>query len=154
MKDEARKTFTARVSQANKSELIVILYEMIEECISEAIELGLAKKSVTPELKQAREFLNELMGSLNFSVELSQKLMDIYVFVDRRMVELQYEKDLSELPRLKKVIENLRKGFEEVAKQDKSPAVMQGSDSIYAGLTYGRGSLNETVVSSNHGYTV
>jgi flagellar protein FliS len=32
-----------------------------------------------------------------------------------------------------------------VAKQDDSKAVMENVQTIYAGLTYGRGTLNETI---------
>ena len=35
--------------------------------------------------------------------------------------------------------------FKEVAKQDDSEAVMKNVQTIYAGLTYGRGTLNETI---------
>jgi flagellar protein FliS len=40
-------------------------------------------------------------------------------------------------------MEKLRKSFEEVAKQDTSGSVVQNSQKVYAGLTYGKGTLNE-----------
>ena len=42
-------------------------------------------------------------------------------------------------------MEQLLPSFREVAKQDTSEAVMKNVQQIYAGLTYGRGSLNETI---------
>ena len=45
--------------------------------------------------------------------------------------------------------------FKEVAKQDDSEAVMKNVQTIYAGLTYGRGTLNETIDSgadANRGF--
>ena len=43
------------------------------------------------------------------------------------------------------IIEKLLPAFREVAKQDTSEAVMKNVQQIYAGLTYGRGSLHETI---------
>ena len=37
--------------------------------------------------------------------------------------------------------------FEQVAKQDTSGAVMANTQQIYAGLTYGKGTLNEVSMS-------
>ena len=37
----------------------------------------------------------------------------------------------------------LCKAFEEVAKHDTSKSVVQNSQQVYAGLTYGKGTLNE-----------
>ena len=44
---------------------------------------------------------------------------------------------------VKENMEKLRKSFEEVAKQDTSGSVVQNSQKVYAGLTYGKGTLNE-----------
>ena len=53
------------------------------------------------------------------------------------------------------VMERLLPSFREVAKQDTSEAVMKNVQQIYAGLTYGRGSLNETIgddIGKNRGF--
>jgi flagellar protein FliS len=47
------------------------------------------------------------------------------------------------------VLQILMKGFEGIVKEDKSGPVMQNTGQIYAGLTYGRGVLNETYVDPN-----
>lgn len=53
------------------------------------------------------------------------------------------------------IFEALLPSFKEVAKQDDSEAVMKNVQTIYAGLTYGRGTLNETIDSgadANRGF--
>ena len=53
------------------------------------------------------------------------------------------------------IIKKLLPAFQKVADQDHSQAVMQNTQSIYAGLTYGRTSLNENIgvdVSANRGF--
>lgn len=46
-------------------------------------------------------------------------------------------------------MESLHSAFEEVAKQDTSGAVMQNTQQVYAGLTYGKGKLNEVFMNGN-----
>ena len=51
----------------------------------------------------------------------------------------------------------LKAAFEEVAKQDTSEPLMENTQQVYAGLTYGKGSLNEVLMSRdeyNRGYRV
>jgi flagellar protein FliS len=43
----------------------------------------------------------------------------------------------------------LKKGFVEVAKQDTRGPVMENTQQVYAGLTYGRNALNEVLVNAN-----
>ena len=71
--------------------------------------------------------------------------MKLYMWIDKQAAEVMYSGDLSVIAHIKLLIEKLKKGFEEVAKQDNSPAVMEHTETIYAGLTYGKDSLNETV---------
>jgi flagellar protein FliS len=46
------------------------------------------------------------------------------------------------------VIEKLRVGFEGIKNQDMSGPVMQNVQQVYAGLTYGKGKLNETYLNA------
>ena len=47
------------------------------------------------------------------------------------------------------VLKPLGEAFSEVAKQDTSPSLMEHTQQLYAGLTYGKGTLNETLLSGN-----
>lgn len=44
----------------------------------------------------------------------------------------------------------MKESFEEIAKQDTSGPVMENSQQVYAGLTYGKGSLNEVAIDPEH----
>ena len=46
-------------------------------------------------------------------------------------------------------MQKLGKSFAEIAKQDKSAPIMQNSQKVYAGLTYGKNSLNEVFFDKN-----
>ena len=47
------------------------------------------------------------------------------------------------------MIKGLKESFEEVAKQDGSGPVMENTQQVYAGLTYGRDSLSEVTMYGN-----
>ena len=58
---------------------------------------------------------------------------------------------------VREVMTKLKEAFEEVAKQDTSGPLMENTQQVYAGLTYGKGSLNEVLISGdeyNRGYRV
>ena len=56
---------------------------------------------------------------------------------------------MSGFDEINKVMESLHSAFAEVAKQDTSGAVMQNTQQVYAGLTYGKGRLNEVFMNGN-----
>ena len=69
MKAESVKIYTRRITSANKSEIIVIMYDIIEENLTlaeEAINKG-DKVTFKNELKQAVSFVKELLVSLDMS---------------------------------------------------------------------------------------
>ena len=74
-----KKEFTARVTQANKSEIVVIMYEIILSDIKtarEAYDKG-DKLVYVAELRNAHKFVLELMNSLDFEYEISKELMSL-----------------------------------------------------------------------------
>ena len=55
------------------------------------------------------------------------------------------KKDVN-LDSCERVISSLKDSFEEVSKQDTSGPVIENGQQVYAGLTYGKGSLNEVAI--------
>lgn len=145
MKNERLKTYTARITQASKSELTVIMYEIIMEDIKEAREASLKgeKELLVKELKHASKFLNELMSTLDFSYKISFELMSLYIYLNKLILSsIAKEKDY-QLDTVLSILNKLLLAFKEVAKSDNSGPVMMNTEQIYAGLTYGKGTLNE-----------
>jgi flagellar protein FliS len=156
MDKEKKQMYSARVSQANASELVVITYEIIEDCIVEAKEeLTKGEKEkfsfviFEQEVGRARKLLNELMGSLDYSYKISLELLNLYRYADRQLSEALFQKKKEPLDNANKVLATLKKGFVEVAKQDTRGPVMENTQQVYAGLTYGRNALNEVLVNAN-----
>ncbi len=146
MKKEAIHAFTARVTQASRSELTVILYEMILTELSEAeeaFEQG-DLQGYERELKRAQKYVSELMATLDYKYAISYDLMSLYLYVNKRIITAIMKRNPDPIDSAKSVLKKLLVGFEGVSKEDKSGPMMRNTQKVYAGLTYGRGTLNET----------
>jgi flagellar protein FliS len=146
MKKEAIHAFTARITQASRSELTVILYEMILTELADAEEAFQQGElpSFDRGLKQAQKYVSELMATLDYKYAISYDLMSLYLYVNKRIITAIMKRNPEPLDSAQSVLKKLLVGFEGVSKQDKSGPMMRNTQKLYAGLTYGRGTLNET----------
>ena len=151
MKAESVKIYTRRITSANKSEIIVIMYDIIEENLTlakEALDKG-DRPAFRNEIKQAVSFVKELLVSLDMSYEVSKNLASLYIYVSRCLNFALVSGKKEEIEAAEKVLRKLGESFREVAKTDESKPVMENTQRVYAGITYGRGlDLDETLVAS------
>ena len=148
MKKEAIRDFTVRVTQASPSELTVILYEMILAEIKEAKEAYESGDltAFDKELKLAQKYITELQASLDFHYKISYDLLSLYLFVNKRIITAIIRREPSTLDSAESIMKKLLVGFEGVSGADKRGPVMRNTQQLYAGLTYGKGHLNETYI--------
>ena len=153
MKVQSVKIYTRRVTSANKSELIVIMYDIIGE------NLTLAKEALTKgdnltfknELKQAVSFVKELLISLDMNYEVSKHLASLYIYVMKCLNFALVSGKKEEIEAAGKVLRKLGESFREVARTDKSEPVMGNTQQVYAGITYGKGlELDETLINPSY----
>ncbi len=146
MEKEILQGFATRVTQANKSELVVVIYEAALASIEEGKKF-LEDGKITEarrEIQRAEGMLEELMRSLDMQYTISHYLRQLYIFAYRELCQGIARRDASLFDHSADVLKGLLPSFQEVAKQDTSDPVMGNTQQIYAGLTYGPGSLNET----------
>ncbi|MFU0827962.1 MAG: Flagellar protein FliS [Lachnoclostridium sp.] len=151
MKKDMVQAFTARVAQASRSELVVIMYEIILEDIKSArsnYEEDRLNQYVK-DLKHGQRILNELMATLDYRYALSAQLMSLYIFINKSLVTAMMQKKVELLKDIEEILMTLKKGFEGICKEDMSGPVMQNTQQVYAGLTYGKGILNEVNLNAN-----
>ena len=151
MRKELIQEFSMRVTQASRSELIVIMYEIILNDIEYAREAFADGDIATyeKELAHAGRFVNELMASLDFSIGLSYHLMSLYIFANKELTAAKVQKQPENLSGVADIFEKLLAGYKKVSEEDMSGPVMKNTQQVYAGLTYGRGTLNEMYVNMN-----
>ena len=155
MTEEKVKEYTLRVTQGNKSELIVILCDMLLDYIEDAKDAA-SKDAVFDfqnALIHAKGCVRQLIGSLHREYDLANCLYELYRFAERQLNKAEIQLDTDPLMSVENMFVKLRPAFMEVASKDTSGAVMKNTQSVYAGMTYGRGNLNENMVtSSNRGF--
>ncbi len=156
MTQEKKQEYTLRITQANKTQMITILYEMELDYISEAKnaivhgQLDLAERS----LCNAQNVIDELIRSVNLKMELGQMLHKIYIFSKKELMVVGVNRSLNRLQRVEQNFKALHTAYREIESGDTSKPTMENTHTVYAGLTYGKYSLNEdvTAVSMNRGF--
>lgn len=156
MTKECKQQFTLRITQANKTEMIVILYEMLLAYSEEALE-ALDRAEILEfreALRKMRGCLEELFASLNLDYELAVRLLSLYLYCNRELIKADIRKEKEPLFHIRTVVEKLLEAYRELAKQDVTGPVMQNSQTVYAGLTYGKNSLSKDMAEqgTNRGF--
>lgn len=158
MTREKKQELTLRITQANKTELIEILYEMVLCYLEDAFVAheDSDRASFRAAIRKTRGCFNELLSSLNFEYELANCFSQLYLYCIKELALADVKNQTEHLKHIVKVVEQLKDAYVELAKQDTSAPVMKNSQTIYAGLTYGRGELTENMADqgSNRGYLV
>lgn len=167
MKKERIQEFAARVTQGSKTDLIVIMYDIILEDIAEARRITAAgtdvmnmgnkkmlygtqtREEYKKELLHAARFVSELMAALDFRYRLSYELRNLYVYAHKCLTEAAFSGEMHKLSDVEEMMNGLKTAFSKVAEEDTSGPVMQNSQRLTAGLTYGKGRLNEICVDPN-----
>ena len=158
MTTELKQEYTLRISQANKTQLITILYEMVLTYIDEAEDALISENRMEfkSAIRKIRGCMNELTASLNFEYELAHNLLQLYLYVNRELVKASTHYDKENLEHVRLIIGQLHKAYEQIESQDTSGPVMGNTQTVYAGLTYGRNTLTENIADSavNRGFCV
>ncbi len=140
--------FTLRIASSNGCGLISILYDIYEEYETDALEnfeAGQVTEAIAA-LKRCAEVVSHLQKDLNFEYKVSGNLYALYDYVQRNVSKSIYKANADGLLEAKKVMDELGDAFDQLAKEDTSSPIMQNTQHIMAGITYGKNSLNESVM--------
>lgn len=155
------QTFSYRISQANRTELIVIMYDMAAGYIRQALETQESdgKNIYNQSIVQAKRVVDRLMASLDMQYEISAQLYRVYSVIQRYLIKAMAEyteEGRRLLASSHKMLESLRQAFYKVSLTDSSGPLMKNTQQVYAGLTYSKaGSSNEFSQDfSNRGFKV
>ena len=145
MKQEQIRDFTRRISQSNRSGLTVVTFEIILAYIEDAAKChGSADyRGFCSALRHAQRGVDALVQSLDFGYEISGNLYALYVYAKEEMAKAVIKNDWNTAEHAKKVLAELYAAFAEAAKDDGSAPLMQNTQQVFAGVTYGRDDLTE-----------
>lgn len=146
MKKEDKQRFTLRITQANPTEMVVILYEMLLCYLEDGLENVDGDDRLFHEAaRNARGCLNELLASLHMEHEPAPALMQLYLFCIRRLALGEARRDAALWEEVRRIIVPLWEAYRKIAVQNPAGPVMNNSQTVYAGLTYGRNTLTENM---------
>lgn len=156
MDREAIKTYSYRISQATRSELVVIVYDIIRDYLKDAVSTS--DNAVFKEkLHMAMRGIDQLITGLDMQYELSGNLYVLYNYMKRTLIGAQVSYDKNVVNSIYDMIGQLRQSFYEVSRHDISAPLMKNTEKVYSGLTYSKyGAGNETASDTliNRGYMV
>ena len=156
MTTEKKQTFTRRITQANRSQLVVIVYEMLLVYLEDAMNAYEEdkKEDFRENLRMARECIGQMRTSLNFDYNISRNLFAIYCFADREIAKDMYSLKKENLDVIKMIFTKLHDAYYVVSTKDESGPLMDNIQTVYAGLTYSKSDLNEDFMNYdiNRGY--
>lgn len=147
------KEFQNRIVQAGQIDLLLINYEMLIYTINEAMEVVDSDDEVVFKklMTRAQKLTRELSDNLDFRYDISRDLMALYVYVNKQLINASVTKKKEPLENALSILNTLLKGWEEVSKSTEvnNKPMVGNAQKVYAGLTYGKGALNETVYQPN-----
>lgn len=146
MDNSLKRDFTRRLSQCNQGEMIVIIYDIFFAYVNDAENAMAAgdRQALKEGIRGAQRTLDELIGALDFSYDLSNNLYALYVFCKNELARVLYQNTIEGMEEAKKIMGRLQGAFIEAARQDASGPLMRNTQQVYAGITYGRAALNES----------
>lgn len=159
MNKEAIKTFSYRISQASKTELVVIMYDMAQEYLKDAIQalndddrIGFCNN-----IRQVKRVIDELSSGLDMQYEIANELFVLYMQADKILIRCLARMDNEGLDKVVNMLNKLRESFYKLSKDDDSGPVLKNAQQVYAGLTYSSaGGSNEIYNDpvNNRGYSL
>ncbi|MCL2253037.1 MAG: flagellar protein FliS [Lachnospiraceae bacterium] len=156
MSNEKKQEYTLKITQANKTQLIVILYEMALAYMNEAKEAFAAEnhKEFRQSLSRTRGCINELIASLHFEYEIAIRILELYMFITKELARAEVRMSIENVDNAMKIIDNLLKAYRELSLKDQSLPIMENAQVVYSGLTYDRKSILDCLSNStNRGFS-
>lgn len=142
--------WSAKIVNATPAQLVLIIYELIFEAIDTAKEQLVNKDRTGFEktMERARKLLMELTHDVQLKTTLDYDFLSLYLFVNKLFIQSYFKKSAEPLEQAKGILDKLYIGLCEAEKlipKEEKQSVVQNAQQVYAGLTYGRGTLNESI---------
>jgi flagellar protein FliS len=140
MTSEEIREYTQRITQSNRTELIVILFDIYNTYVKEALEAleNCNDEKYRDACHNASMVLLHLRRDLDFKYPQSKSLYSLYDYCNRCMAKAIYSKDKKEIDRASDIMTKMRESFMQLAQGDKSEPLMKNAQRITFGITYDR----------------
>ncbi len=153
MTDEKKKEFTLKITQANRTRIVVLTYELALTYLEEAKNAEGYEDFVCG-IQHAKCCTDQLRSVLDYSQEIALYLYRIYNYISLLLDKAIIRHNAGILDEAEQLIKKLHDAFDRIADSDTSEPVMRNAETIYSGLTYGRAGVQDNVSMENRGFTV
>lgn len=147
MTKEQIREYTVRTTSANHSGLILVLTDISTTYINDSIvcydDFNMAGFKRNVEL--AKKAVNELIDCFNLSNKQAREVVSLLRYIYGSLVASSIKQELYNMDQCVSILDRLRVSFEKLQEIDQEEPVMKNTHQVYAGLTYGKGTLNESV---------
>lgn len=157
MQKEQIQEFTTKITLSNRTGLTIVTYEILFAYLADAKNAWKEERwdDYKQSIRKAQKCITELMETLNFTYGLSVELHRIYSYGKELLAKAMYKRSEAEITECETLLRMLYDSFVKVAKTDKSPVLMQNTEQVYAGYTYGRNDVNSSLdVNPSRGFFV
>ena len=147
MTKEQIHTYTRKITMANKTQMITIIYEMVLDYIDDAKESlkNNDEKGFLEGLSRAMNCIDELIHSLNVNYELGNNLLALYLFEKKQIIKAAAKVSSEELIHVINTFKKLHEAYLLLETENKEESIMINVPKVYVGLTYGKGRLQESI---------
>lgn len=155
MNSELKKEYAMRIAQANNVQMIIISYEIIETYLNDAYE-AVDTDSYRENVNRANRCIEEMIYNLHYEYDFAKNLKELYLYMKRRLRQAVWDDDKEVITEVRGLVSGLKESYIQVEDQDSSVSLMQNTQSVMAGITYGRNQILDEVSPdiANRGYRV
>lgn len=150
MNKEKINEYVVRITQSSRCQLVAISCEIAVEYMQDARSVlkETDKKMFSFYIKKAMDFVDNLSSSLDMKYPISGNLLSLYMYVKRILIHANVSYTDENIESCISVMKSIGEAYADISKKDEDgQKLIENSQQIYAGYTYGRDSrLNEYVV--------
>ena len=129
MNNDMIRTYSYRISQATRSQLVVITYDIITDYLNEALNDD-ASSGYKEKLHMAMRGIDQLITGLDMEYEISVQLYQLYNYMKRTLISAQVSGERDSVSRVITMLGKLRTAFLEVSQLDDSKPLMKNTDKV------------------------
>jgi len=138
--------YVARIGNSNPVGLVSITYELILNHVDDAISNCHDENKFKRHVEHSMGLLGTLIDALDFKYELSRTLFPLYIYINKLLINAKLTGKTGSLEDVRRILHPLYMGWQELAESEsETEPSLDKSQKIFAGLTYGRGELNEYI---------
>ncbi|SHH36010.1 flagellar export chaperone FliS [Tepidibacter thalassicus] len=146
-----KEYLASRVATANEAQLVAILYEGLIDTLKESIDYIGDKQNFNKSINKCRDIIAEFIATLKGDSEIANNYRSLYLYINKLITDADIKKDKTKLEEAIKIVTPLYEGWNELGeKMYRENIDKNKGPRVVAGMTYGKGYINDYVVNSEN----